>query len=195
MMTVFVAKVLWVAGIVGWFAIRYPFQRRAARQGVARSAGGVEDRIVLAIAALGQFVVPLLYVATGRPVLAEYPFHSLQAWLGLVALVAALVLFRLTHVQLGRNWSISLETRTQHSLVTDGLYAYVRHPMYSSFLLSAVAQILLLPNWVAGPAGLVGFGVLFFFRVGREERLMIETFGENYQAYMRRTARIVPWLY
>ena len=195
MMAVFVAKVLWVAGIVGWFAIRYPFQRRAARQGVARSAGGVEDRIVLAIAALGQFVVPLLYIATGRPAFAEYPFHSLQAWLGLVALVAALVLFRLTHVQLGRNWSISLETRTQHSLVTDGLYAYVRHPMYSSFLLSAVAQILLLPNWVAGPAGLVGFGVLFFFRVGREERLMIETFGENYQAYMRRTARIVPWLY
>jgi protein-S-isoprenylcysteine O-methyltransferase Ste14 len=195
MMTAIVAKVLWVAGIVGWFAIRYPFQRRAARQGVARSAGGVEDRIVLAIAALGQFVVPLLYVATGRPAFAEYTFHPLQAWLGLVALVAALVLFRLTHVQLGRNWSISLETRTQHSLVTDGLYAYVRHPMYSSFLLSAVAQILLLPNWVAGPAGLVGFGVLFFFRVGREERLMIETFGENYRAYRRRTARIVPWLY
>ena len=58
-----------------------------------------------------------------------------------------------------------------------------------------VAQILLLPNWVAGPAGLIGIGVLFFYRVGREESLMTETFGDQYRAYMRRTARIVPWLY
>jgi protein-S-isoprenylcysteine O-methyltransferase Ste14 len=194
-MTVLVAKIIWIAGIVAWFVIRYPFQRRAAALGVARSAGGVSDRVVLAIAALGQFVVPLIYVATGWPAFAEYPFHPLQAWMGLVAFAAALVLFRLTHAQLGRNWSISLETRSQHSLVTRGLYAYVRHPMYSSFLLSALAQVLLLPNWVAGPAGLVGIAVLFFFRVGREEALMTETFGEDYRVYMRTTARIIPWLY
>ena len=195
MMTVFVAKLLWVAGIAGWFAIRYPFQRQAARQRVARSAGGVQDRIVLAFSALGQFVLPFVYVVGGWPAFADYPFHPLQGWLGLATLAVALVLFRLTHIQLGRNWSISLETRRKHSLVTSGLYAYVRHPMYSSFLLSALAQILLLPNWVVGPAGLVGFAVLFFFRVGREERLMIETFGEDYRAYQRRTARIVPRLY
>jgi protein-S-isoprenylcysteine O-methyltransferase Ste14 len=194
-MTVFVAKILWLAGVAVWFVIRYPFQRRAAALGVARSAGGVPDRVVLGVAALGQFVIPLVYVATGWPALAEYPFHPLQAWTGVVALVAALVLFRLTHAQLGRNWSISLETRSQHSLVTRGLYGYVRHPMYSSFLLSAVAQVLLLPNWAAGPAGLVGIAVLFFFRVGREEALMTETFGEDYRAYMRTTARIIPWLY
>jgi protein-S-isoprenylcysteine O-methyltransferase Ste14 len=54
---------------------------------------------------------------------------------------------------------------------------------------------LLLPNWVAGPAGLIGFGVLFFGRVAREEAMMVSTFGDEYRAYMRRTARVVPWLY
>lgn len=194
-MSVLVAKLVWLAGVIGWVVIRYPFQRRAAGLGVARSAGGVPDRIVLVIAALGQFVVPLVYVVTGWLAFADYPLQSPQAWAGLVVLLAALVLFRLTHAQLGRNWSISLETRSQHSLITDGLYGYVRHPMYSSFLLSALAQVLLLPNWVAGPAGLVGIAVLFFFRVGREEALMTETFGEDYRVYMQNTARIIPWLY
>ena len=67
--------------------------------------------------------------------------------------------------------------------------------MYSSFALFAVAQLLLLPNWIAGPAGLVGFGMLFFMRVPHEERVMSETFGDEYRDYMRRTARIIPWIY
>jgi len=58
-----------------------------------------------------------------------------------------------------------------------------------------VAQALLLPNWLAGSAGLVGFGLLFFNRVEREEQMMIETFGEDYRACMARTSRVAPWLY
>jgi protein-S-isoprenylcysteine O-methyltransferase Ste14 len=71
----------------------------------------------------------------------------------------------------------------------------VRHPMYSAFFLWGVAQALLLPNWVAGFSGLVGFAILYFLRVGQEERLMLDTFGEAYRAYMSRTARLVPWMY
>jgi protein-S-isoprenylcysteine O-methyltransferase Ste14 len=67
--------------------------------------------------------------------------------------------------------------------------------MYAAFFLWALAQALLLPNWIAGPAGIVGFGTLFFFRIGREERLMEETFGEDYRRYMARTGRIVPRLF
>lgn len=199
MMTAAAAKFLWFLGIVAWVAIRYPFQRRARRLGVALSAGGMRDRILLAIAAAGQFVIPLVYVALslglGIAVPGDYPLLPGQGWLGLLALVASLVLFRVTHKQLGKNWSVTLETRDKHTLVTSGLYAWVRHPMYSSFLLFAVAQFLLLPNWIAGPVGLIAIGILFFMRVPHEEALMEATFGEEYRAYMRRTARIVPWVY
>ena len=59
----------------------------------------------------------------------------------------------------GRNWSVSLEIRDKRRLVTDGLYRYVRHPMYASFWMWAIAQALLIPNrwpglpgWSASPA-------------------------------------------
>ena len=40
----------------------------------------------------------------------------------------------------------------------------------------------------------MGAGILFAFRVLREERMMLESFGEEYRAYMTQTKRIVPWI-
>jgi protein-S-isoprenylcysteine O-methyltransferase Ste14 len=95
---------------------------------------------------------------------------------------------------LGRNWSLSLQIRNEHRLVTTGIYGFVRHPMYSSFFLLAIAQIMLLPNWFAGAAGLVGVGVLYAFRIRQEERMMLERFGADYERYMAHTARLIPWI-
>jgi protein-S-isoprenylcysteine O-methyltransferase Ste14 len=67
--------------------------------------------------------------------------------------------------------------------------------MYASFWLMAFAQLLMLPNFIVGLAGLLGFGSLFFGRVRREEEMMIGAFGDEYRAYMRRTSRLVPWIY
>ena len=151
--------------------------------------------LLLLISLTGLGVLPFVYVFTGFPRFASYPFRPTQAWLGVLAAAAALAMFHLTHRALGRNWSVSLEVRQSHKLVTAGVYRHVRHPMYTAFWLWAVAQALLLPNWVAGLSGLVGFGTLYLFRIRREEQLMIETFGEDYRAYMARTARLVPWVH
>ena len=194
-MTPLVANIVFLLGIVAWYVIRYPFQRRAKKLGVARSVGGRRDQVLLAIAGFSQFLFPAVYAVTGWPAFADYGFFPLQACAGVAVLIAALVMFRVTHKQLGRNWSITLETRAQHKLVTDGLYGYVRHPMYSSFFLSALAQLLLLQNWIAGPLGLIGMGIQFAMRVPCDEEAMIETFGAEYRDYMKRTARIIPWIF
>jgi protein-S-isoprenylcysteine O-methyltransferase Ste14 len=103
--------------------------------------------------------------------------------------------FRRTHKALGRNWSITLQIREKHELISHGPYALVRHPMYTSFLLMALGQAFLLANWVVGLAGLIGFAVLFCLRVDKEERMMLEIFGPEYRAYMDRTKRIIPYIY
>jgi protein-S-isoprenylcysteine O-methyltransferase Ste14 len=143
----------------------------------------------------GLFVIPLIYVLTEQPKFANYTFRPVQAWLGLLVLVAAMALLYRTHRDLGRAWSITLEIRDQHRLITQGIYERLRHPMYAAFWLWAISQALLLPNWIAGLSGLVGFGTLFFARVGHEERMMLETFGDEYRAYMARTYRLIPGIY
>ena len=194
-MTVLIAKAIWVACVIAWYLIRFPYQRRAKKAAVAKSSRGVRETILLTISLSGLGIVPGVYVFTGIPHFADHPFVPALAWAGCIPSLFSLWLFYRTHQELGRNWSVSLEVRDQHKLVTSGIYHYVRHPMYSAFFLWALAQSLLLPNWIAGLSGFVGFGILFFFRVGREERLMLETFGEEYRAYMERTARILPGIY
>ena len=135
------------------------------------------------------------YRLAGQPKFADYLFQPALAWAGSAVFASSLWLFYRTHKDLGRNWSVTLEIRDRHALVTSGVYRHVRHPMYSAFWLWAFAQALLLPNWIAGPAGLIGFGTLFFLRINREEQLMIETFGDDYRHYMIRTSRVLPWIY
>jgi protein-S-isoprenylcysteine O-methyltransferase Ste14 len=194
-MTAALAKVIWAIGVVAWFLIRYPHARRVRRNRIVHDQQSRKETILLTISTTGLFLVPVTYVISGIPAFADYVFMPLQGWIGTVVFLASLGLFHVTHRALGRNWSVSLKVREGHSLVTEGIYRYVRHPMYSAFWLWALAQCFLLPNWIAGPAGLVGFGTLFFGRVQREEELMIESFGEEYRAYMRTTARVVPWVY
>src|SRR5688572_397481 len=194
-MLLLAAQIIWCAGAVGWFAIRQPHARRSRKTPIARAAHRPLELALLAISSCGLGVVPALYVFAGLFRFADYPIQVWQPFAGGAVFAAALWLFHRTHTDLGRNWSVTLEVREQHKLVSDGVYRHVRHPMYSAFWLWAVAQALLLPNWVAGLAGLVGFGTLYFLRVSEEERLMSETFGEDYRAYMARTARLIPWLY
>lgn len=194
-MTPTIAKAIYVLLTVAWYAIRYRHARRSRRTPVVRSARGYRELALLLISLTGLGIVPYVYIATGFPSFADYPLQPAQAWLGLVAALGAIAMFVATHRALGRNWSVSLDVRKNHELITSGIYRYVRHAMYTAFWLWALAQALLLPNWGAGLSGLVGFGTLYFLRVGQEERMMLDAFGDSYRAYMARTKRLIPWIY
>jgi protein-S-isoprenylcysteine O-methyltransferase Ste14 len=201
-MTPTLAISVFLVGTVIWFIIRAPARRRARKAAVKFSGRGLREKVLMAISLTGLGVIPLTYCASQFESarfhflsFADRPFVPALAWLGTFVFAASLWLFYRTHKDLGRNWSVSLDIRESHTLITTGVYALVRHPMYSAFWLWAIAQALLLPNWVAGFAGIVGFGTLFFGRVGEEERLMCDAFGEEYRAYMRRTSRVLPGLY
>ncbi|MFG1249857.1 protein-S-isoprenylcysteine O-methyltransferase [Xanthobacter flavus] len=190
------AKIAWAVGVVSWYVLRIPFERKAKRQRVADARHrNLREMILLSISTLGLGIIPAIYAATGFPGFAAYPPTGLQVVAGVVVFAGSLLLFWRTHRQLGKYWSVTLEIKDKHELITSGVYEKVRHPMYSAFFLWALAQALLLPNFIAGPAGLIGFGILFFFRVGREEQMMREAFGAEYDAYARRTKRVIPGIY
>ena len=112
-----------------------------------------------------------------------------------MCLTLGLWLFQLSHADLGANWSITLEVREKHTLVTQGVYRRVRHPMYTALLLYSVGQALVLPNYVAGPSYGVTMALLVALRIGPEERMMLEEFGKDYQEYMAQTKRLVPGIW
>ena len=191
-MSVMTAKLAWVVLVVAWFVLRIPFERKARKARITQDQMLLPERLRLAVSLTGLGIVPAVFALTGFPRFADYAFQPWLCGLGIVVAAAALIIFRLTHKALGRNWSVSLQLREDHTLITHGIYARIRHPMYTAFWLMALAQALLLPNWVAGFAGLLGFGTLYVLRVGHEERLMLDGFGAAYQAYMDRTGRLLP---
>lgn len=191
-MTPMIAKLVWVVLGACWYAMRIPHVRRSRKTPVAFNAMDVSERMRLMVSITGLGIIPMVYVLTGFPAFARREFSPGVAMLGVCVAIAALAMFRLTHQALGRNWSVSLQMREDHKLITHGVYARIRHPMYSAFWLMGIAQALLLPNWVGGLAGIAGFGTLYLLRVRAEEEMMLATFGDEYRQYMQRTGRLFP---
>lgn len=189
------AALVWIAGLTAWWGVRYPYQRRARELKVIRHHRDLEERLLLLFSGVTLAIMPVVHWGTSLFRFANYPFQPLMGLLGTAVLVVFLWLFRQSHQDLGGNWSVTLEIRERHSLVTAGVYRYIRHPMYASFWLWALAQVLLIPNVIVGPASLVSVGLLYLRRSGREERMMMDEFGEEYRAYASRTARLIPGIF
>jgi protein-S-isoprenylcysteine O-methyltransferase Ste14 len=190
-MNPWVAKAVVVVATVVMMAIRASHGHRSRRVKVAKSYKTPRETGVLVLAWVG-FFVPLIWVASPAFWFAEYQLRASSLVAGVMCLVISLWLFYRSHADLGTNWSITLEVREGHRLITHGVYRGVRHPMYSALLLYSVGQALVIPNWVAGLSNLVAFAVLFALRIGAEERMMSQQFGNEYAAYTARTKRLIP---
>lgn len=189
---------IYFAGMVAEILLRLPYDRRRRQIAKADQRVTTEEKAVLGGLLVGIFVLPLVYGLTRWLDRADYRLtpgaRARAGWAGAGLLAAAIWLFWRAHRDLGSNWSPSLEIGEQHTLVTDGIYRHIRHPMYASQALWSVAQLLLLPNWIAGWAGLVTFLPLYLSRIPNEEQMMRDHFGEAYQDYCSRTGRILPRL-
>ncbi len=188
-------KYVWAIGLIAWFIIRYPYARKARKTATVRAVGWSRERVLLAVAAIGLFVVPAIWLASGWPAALNYELNYAAVVVGALVYVLSLWLFRRSHKDLGRQWSASLEIRDSHQIVRAGVYRRIRHPMYTSFWLWGLAQAFLLPNAMAALSGLIAIAILFFTRIDHEERMLIEAFGDDYRAYMRETKRIIPGIY
>jgi protein-S-isoprenylcysteine O-methyltransferase Ste14 len=77
-------------------------------------------------------------------------------------------------------------------LVETGPYRWIRHPIYLAYLLNYVGGGLLAGNWVLTGVPVTMFAIVVIVRIGQEERVMTNLFGQQYIAYMKRTGRLLP---
>ncbi len=185
-------KIIYWAGIVIQIVIRTPFAMAVRSKQKAAQRVSLTENILLGILTVVGIVIPLIYSVTPWLAFADYLLPVWMGWLGGGVLAASLVVFACGHIDLKTNWSPSLEIHQDHTLVTNGIYRYIRHPMYASQLLLSISQILLLQNWLAGPPNLVFFLVFYFLRVRAEEKMMLDTFGSQYSEYMKKTGGLFP---
>jgi protein-S-isoprenylcysteine O-methyltransferase Ste14 len=189
------AKIIFVFGyVVANFVIRTPYIKAHHRLPIRANRNTRMDTSLFLSVSMGGFLIPLLYVFTPLFSFADY---SLPLWVGVTG-IAVLALanwvFWKSHKDLGANWSPTLQIRQEHKLVTRGIYQRIRHPMYLSIWLLVIAQAMILPNYVAGFTSLLSFGILYFERVAKEERMMREEFGHEYEQYLQKTGRLFPKL-
>jgi protein-S-isoprenylcysteine O-methyltransferase Ste14 len=185
-------KIIYWVGIIIEMAIRAPLRKTWKESAKSEQRISATEKVLLGLLALAMFIVPLIYSVTNWLDFANYRLPPWLGWFGAFLLVCALFVFARAHIDLKSNWSPTLEIFANHTLVTNGIYHYIRHPMYASQWLWVIAQILLLQNWLAGPIDLLVFIPFYFLRVQAEEKMMLDRFGDQYRDYMQKTGGIVP---
>jgi protein-S-isoprenylcysteine O-methyltransferase Ste14 len=81
------------------------------------------------------------------------------------------------------------------TVIQEGAYRWVRHPSYTGGMLMYLGTGLALTNWLSAVI-LTAMGAAgYAYRVHVEERALATTLGEQYQDYMRRTKRFLPFVF
>ena len=94
---------------------------------------------------------------------------------------------------LGKNWSLSVQKKESHELIQDGLYKYVRHPIYTGLILLFIGNTLLVGDYRGIIAVIIVF-ISFWFKLKKEEKLLTETFGKRYLEYIAKTKALIPFV-
>lgn len=171
--------------------LRLAGKHKAADRKAIKQEGWVH--IVIRVIRSTSLVIFLVLYAVNQPWLRklQVPFPDWLRWVGVALGILSLGFYAWSRRTLGKEWSSCLQMREAHHLVTTGPYAWIRHPIYLALMGFMTSIALITANWFL-IAFLVVSIVDLALRIPNEEQMMIEVFGDEYQAYMQRTGRYLP---
>lgn len=180
--------VMWLALFIYWCFGAGPLKAVERR----------ESRVQRASHLVPMLLAALLFILPGRELgVLSAPFME-RTWtsysLGVVLVVFGCGFAMLARRLLGANWSAAVTLKHDHSLVQNGPYRYVRHPIYTGLVLAFAGNALALAEW-RGLLALLMVCVSLVFKLRREERWMLEHFGTAYTNYRRGSWALLPWIY
>ncbi|BBB48159.1 protein-S-isoprenylcysteine O-methyltransferase [Pelolinea submarina] len=196
-----VFALFYLAGAIGAYILRIPSLKLNARAQKPEERMSQKQRMqkegtLLSVLMIFWFlaaqVLPILYLTTNWFARFDFRLPDVFYYAGLVIFGAALWLLRRAHNDLARSWSAVVQIKRDQQLITEGIYAHMRHPIYSAHLLWGAAQVLLIHNWFCGFLGFALIVTIMVLRIPREEKLLLNQYGEAYRSYMQSTGALIP---
>lgn len=149
---------------------------------------------LVALTTLVQLVLILFLPFGDRRGLLVLPGLEFIRYVGLALAIPGSIVRGVAVHTLGKQFSAYVTLQRDHELVQAGIYGVVRHPIYLGFLLTLPGTALVFRSWLMIPAFLLA-GLFAASRIPQEEKLLQENFGEQFEAYRRRTWRLIPRVY
>ena len=115
--------------------------------------------------------------------------------LALVLLLGGLALRWAAILTLGRLFTVDVAIQSDHVVVQNGLYRFIRHPSYTGLLLAFLGVGVYFANWLSMFVLMLPITLVVINRVVKEERTLLAAFGAVYAAYCARTTRFIPGLF
>ena len=161
-----------------------------------RSRGDSRDRHSLALLWVVIAISIFLSLSAAQTYhAANLPHRRLLYFAGLFLFAGGVILRWYSIVRLGRFFTVDVSIAKEHRVVDSGPYRFVRHPSYTGALIAFLGFGLCLGNWLSILLLMLPILAAFLWRIRIEEQALIDGLGEDYRAYMRRTARLIPFLY
>lgn len=188
-------RLVLLAVLVAFVAHRGYYTRRFGRPDgdTLRAREGSAVRVVAGVLSLLALLASAIYIVSPRWLAwAVLPLPSWLRWGGLALVVIGFALLQWAHVALSRNWSDAPRLMEGQTLTTRGPYRWIRHPMYSAFLLILSAPLLLSANWLVGLPWIAATALDVAGRIRFEEGVLADAFGVEFSDYTQTTGRLLP---
>jgi protein-S-isoprenylcysteine O-methyltransferase Ste14 len=131
--------------------------------------------LVLAVTGVGRF---------GPSLLCQF--------LGIALLINGIII-RISAMQtLGHYFTSLVTVRSDHRIISSGLYKHMRHPAYTGALVAHLGLGLVFSSWISMSLSVLPFFIAAWYRIKVEEKVLLESFGVDYGNYAARTARLIP---
>ncbi|MDK2981547.1 MAG: hypothetical protein PWQ55_1894 [Chloroflexota bacterium] len=171
---------------------RKPDERMSQKQRIQQE--GALLSLLMVSWFLAAMLLPALYAGLGWYTRFDFYLPQAAYYIGMLAFLLGLWLLWRAHTDLARSWSAVVQIKRDQQLITEGIYAHIRHPIYSAHLLWGAAQVLLIHNWLAGFLGAMLITAIIALRIPREEKMLLGQYGQAYRDYMHRTGALLPRL-
>jgi protein-S-isoprenylcysteine O-methyltransferase Ste14 len=182
-------NVLWITLLIFWVISGISAKKWAFKESLLKQFVFYWLPLILAFYLLGPDERFGNSLVTGRFVTQS----NVTGVMGLALCLLGLTIACWARYLLGNNWSVSVQKKANHELIIKGAYKLVRHPIYTGLLLMFIGNALIVGRW----RGVIAVAILFisfWFKSRKEEKWLIEIFGNEYLGYINRSKALIPWL-